>query len=91
MPTATNLTLSRKVGEEIVLIQPDGSRQVVFVSEIRGDKVRLSVRALPEVKVFRRELLDEMEKHITSEDQLIPHVSRKLQPGNPCRPWEAVK
>lgn len=47
-----NLVLSRKRGETIVI----GDDIVVEVAEIRGDKVRLCVRADPKIPVHRGEV-----------------------------------
>ena len=49
------LVLSRKVNETIVI----GDDIQVFIAEIRGDKVRLAIRAPKEVKILRSELVDE--------------------------------
>ena len=49
------LVLSRKVNETIVI----GDDIQVFIADIRGDKVRLAIRAPKEVKILRSELLDE--------------------------------
>ena len=49
------LVLSRKVNETIVI----GDDIQVFIADVRGDKVRLAIRAPKEVKILRSELLDE--------------------------------
>ncbi len=48
------LVLSRRVGESIEIA--GGIR--VTVTEVRGGRVRLSIQAPPEVRVFRKEILD---------------------------------
>jgi carbon storage regulator len=48
----SNLVLSRKAGEKIMI----GAHIEVMVAEIRGDKVRLSVRAPRELRVDREEV-----------------------------------
>lgn len=48
------LVLSRKVDEEIVI----GKDIRVMVIEIRGDKVRLGIKAPKEVSVHRKEIYD---------------------------------
>jgi carbon storage regulator len=48
------LVLSRKVGESIEI----GGGIRVTVTEVRGGRVRLSIQAPPEIRVFRKELLD---------------------------------
>ena len=47
------LVLSRRVGESIEIA--GGIR--VTVTEVRGGRVRLSIQAPPEVRVFRKEIL----------------------------------
>lgn len=46
------LTLCRKTGESIVI----GGDVLVHVSEIRGDKVRLTIDAPKDVSIHRREV-----------------------------------
>lgn len=53
-PGYGNLTLSRKVGESIDI--GDGLLKIT-VTEVRGDKVRLSISAPREMKVMRSELI----------------------------------
>ncbi len=48
------LVLSRKIGESIEIA--GGIR--VTVTEVRGGRVRLSIQAPPDVRVFRKEILD---------------------------------
>ncbi|MFN9721206.1 MAG: carbon storage regulator [Planctomycetota bacterium] len=48
------LVLSRKIGESIEIA--GGIR--VTVTEVRGGRVRLSIQAPPEIRVFRKEILD---------------------------------
>lgn len=52
------LVLSRKIGESIEIA--GGIR--VTVTEVRGGRVRLSIQAPPDVRVFRKEILDSAEK-----------------------------
>ena len=49
------LVLSRKVNETIFI----GDDIQVFIADVRGDKVRLAIRAPKEVKILRSELVDE--------------------------------
>jgi carbon storage regulator len=55
------LVLSRKKDEEIVIGEGD-SQIVVMVIELRGDKVRLGVRAAKEIPVHRREVYEELKR-----------------------------
>lgn len=48
------LVLSRKIGESIEI----GGGIRVTVTEVRGGRVRLSIQAPPDVRVFRKEILD---------------------------------
>ena len=48
------LVLSRKIGESIEI----GGGIRVTVTEVRGGRVRLSTQAPPDVRVFRKEILD---------------------------------
>jgi carbon storage regulator len=50
------LVLSRKEGEEIVLIDQGIT---IRVDDIRGNRVRIAITAPPDVKVMRREIMDQ--------------------------------
>jgi len=52
------LVLSRKRDESIVI----GDNVEIFVVEIRGDKVRLGIKAPKEVTVHRREVYDAIQR-----------------------------
>ncbi len=56
------LVLSRRVGESIVIGDPDesGSAVTVTVLEVRGDVVRVGIDAPRSVAVHRAELLAEL-------------------------------
>jgi len=60
------LILGRKLDEEIVI---DDGRIVVTVIDIRGDRVRLGVKASREIPVHRGEIARELEaegrQHVT--------------------------
>lgn len=57
------LVLSRKKHEDITLRSKHGELiAVVTVADIRGDKVRLGIKAPPDVQVDRREI-DELKFH----------------------------
>lgn len=51
------LVLSRKLGEKVCLITPDGTYLWVTVVDIDRGKIRLGFNAPAEVKIFRQELL----------------------------------
>lgn len=50
------LILSRHRDESVVITGPDGSRTIVTIVDVRGDKVRLGFAAPPEVTVHRDEV-----------------------------------
>lgn len=55
------LVLSRKHNEEIVIRKGDIEISVIIV-DIRGDKVRLGLNAEADVLIYRREVLDAIER-----------------------------
>ena len=59
------LVLSRKIGESIEI----GGGIRVTVTEVRGGRVRLSIQAPPDVRVFRKEILDAITNSATPSDQ----------------------
>ena len=54
------LVVSRKEGEEVVIGDPADPIGVVRVAAVKGERVRLAFDFPLHVKVFRRELADEM-------------------------------
>lgn len=50
------LVLSRHRDESLIITHPDGTRIVVTVVDIRGDKIRLGVAAPMDVIVDRAEI-----------------------------------
>lgn len=56
------LALTRRVGEEVVIGDPQSPLGVLRVVEIHGDKVRLSFDFPREVKINRRELAEQKAK-----------------------------
>ena len=55
-----NLILSREVDDSLTFVVPPSATEIVFVLtifEIRRDRIRLSVQAPREVKIWRTELL----------------------------------
>jgi carbon storage regulator len=59
------LVLSRKIGESIEI----GGGIRVTVTEVRGGRVRLSIQAPPDVRVFRKEILDAIANSATPSGQ----------------------
>lgn len=58
----TNLVLTRREGEEIIVVCPDGTRITVRVSSIRGDRVRIATEAPTEYQIHRREVLEAIDE-----------------------------
>ena len=61
------LVLSRRQGEEIII---DG-RITVVISELKGGRVRVAIKAPPEVSILRGEL----EARITQSSQHEPRLT----------------
>jgi len=56
-----NLSLSRAVGESVVLTAPGGRPVTITVTKVDRNKVRLEFSAPKDVAIFRSELLDRKE------------------------------
>lgn len=52
------LVLTRKIGEDIII----GDSVRVVVIDIRGEQVRLGVKAPPEIPVYRTEVYENIQK-----------------------------
>lgn len=66
------LFLSRKKKESIVI----GDDVEIYVVEIRGDKVRLGVRAAKDIPVHRKEIHDAIQRKKMGTDTGLAGVSR---------------
>ena len=53
------LALTRRIGEEVVIGDPNNPMGVIRIVEIHGDKVRLSFDFPREVLINRRELAEQ--------------------------------
>ena len=62
------LVLSRKLNESIVI----GDNIEITVAEIRGDRIRLAVKAPKEVPVNRREVHDAIERDKAKQQRSNP-------------------
>jgi carbon storage regulator CsrA len=63
------LVLSRKINESIVI----GDNIVITVVKVDRNTVRLGIEAPPEVKVFRKELLENIQdENVTMNSGVIP-------------------
>lgn len=56
------LALTRRVGEEVVIGDPDSPLGLIRVVEIHGDKVRLAFDFPKHIDVNRKELADQKRK-----------------------------
>ncbi len=54
------LVVSRKEGEEVVIGDPSNPLGVVRIASVKGERVRLAFDFPRHVKIFRRELADEI-------------------------------
>ncbi|MEM1353957.1 MAG: carbon storage regulator [Planctomycetota bacterium] len=57
------LALTRRVGEEVVIGDPDSPLGMIRVVEIHGDKVRLAFDFPKTIDVNRKELADQKRKN----------------------------
>ena len=57
------LTLSRKVGEHILLRLPDGTRIRIYLTQLLGRRARISTDAPKAVRITRGELDEEHEEN----------------------------
>ncbi|MDN5364595.1 MAG: carbon storage regulator [Eubacteriales bacterium] len=71
------LVLSRKRGEAIII----GGEIEVVVLEVRGDQVRLGIKAPPHVHVLRRELYEEIKEFNREAAAVDPQLVNKWQGG----------
>lgn len=71
------LVLSRRVNDSIAI----GDNIEIVVVEIKGDQVKLGVKAPKEVKVFRGEIHAEIQKEnrAASESQLPPDLDKIIK------------
>ena len=70
------LVVSRKEGEEVVIGDPSNPIGVVRVAAVKGERVRLAFDFPLHIKVFRRELADEM----VAQGERPPAVVGKIKP-----------
>jgi carbon storage regulator len=71
------LVLARRVNDSIVI----GDNVEIVVVEIKGDQVKLGIKAPKEVKVFRGEIHAEIQKEnkAASESQLPPDLDQFIK------------
>ena len=56
------LVLQRKENESVVIDLPDGRTIEILLTKIFGDKARIGIQAPADVRIFRRELKDRIDK-----------------------------
>lgn len=56
------LALTRRVGEELVIGDPNNPQGIIRVVDIHGDKVRLAIDFPKDVQVNRKELAEQKAK-----------------------------
>jgi len=71
------LVVSRKEGEEVIIGDPSNPLGVVRVASVKGERVRLAFDFPIHVKVFRRELADEI---IAGTSTISPAVVGSIKP-----------
>lgn len=76
------LALTRRIGEEVVIGDPENPLGFVRVVDVSGDRVRLAFQFPREVAVNRRELADEK----LAGKKLAPDAGAAPQPGSPAPP-----
>lgn len=54
------LVLSRKQGEAVVIMNPQGARIEVYVTKIDYNQAKIGIDAPADFKIFRREIYDQM-------------------------------
>ncbi|GAB5402831.1 MAG: carbon storage regulator CsrA [Aureliella sp.] len=69
------LVLSRKKDQSVFL----GGNVEIVVVEIRGDKVRLGIKAPDSITVYRSELLDAVKRDGTTVPDLVPALAQPPQ------------
>lgn len=57
-----SLVLSRVERESVVVVCPDGTRLIIKVANIRGNKVRLAMDMPRTFQILRSELLEEKKR-----------------------------
>ena len=73
------LVLTRKTGESIVV----GNEVVVTVLEVRGDQVRIGIKAPRSIQVHREEVYREIEQTNASAAASVKRASSMLSRGSP--------
>lgn len=54
------LVLSRKSGESVVIVSPQGDLVEVFVTKIDDNQAKIGINAPADFKIFRKEIYDQV-------------------------------
>ena len=75
------LVLARKINESIII----GDNIELMVVEIKGDQVKLGIRAPKEVPVYRGEIYKEIQKEniAASQTEFNPEIAKILKKKKP--------
>ena len=74
------LVLTRRPGQAIAI----GDSIEVYIAEVRGDQVRLSIRAPADVAILRREVLEAVQRENREAAAAGPEVLAALAGLGPC-------
>ena len=75
------LVLSRQRDESIII----NDNVVVTIVDIRGDKVRLGIKAPQEIPVHRREVYEAIQKENVRASQIEPKETKSLQEADQAK------
>jgi carbon storage regulator len=79
------LILTRRVGETLFIIQPDGSIATATVLGVKGNQVRIGVNAPKNVEVHREEIYDRIRNERAALDPAKPAAVDPLPEPVPVR------
>ena len=77
------LALTRRVGEEVVIGDPQDPMGLIRVVEVQGDKVRLAFDFPRDIAINRRELADAKAKGLPPKPKTTATPPRDGQPATP--------
>jgi len=69
------LILARRIGESIMV----GDQVEISVVDIKGDQVKLGIKAPPQVKVYRREVYAAIQQENLAAAAAVPQTLPKLE------------
>lgn len=74
------LILTRRVGETLMVIQPDGTMAEVTVLGVKGNQVRIGVNAPKEVAVHREEIYQRIQTENEQRREAIANAKAQSAP-----------